>query len=320
MPKKKNKYYTLIIVPSETSKVRKIKISKNLFRSIFIILALIIAATAVLALNVFSVREKLVEKIAEVDRLKYKINYKTAEFENLNQRTENLLVKTRILENYLSEVEELDKTVRDITGEGGFEEKITIYTSDLGADIDISSDPSEIFFYTSTDDQVQDLDDIDEILDSLLDKVPEISVKLSEDQKNMEDYIYEMDHTPTIWPTWGRITTLFCDGRATTWRSGLHKGLDIANSSGTPITTSATGIVIFAGWHAGYGKKIIIYHSDAYSTVYAHLSRINVEVGDEVSKGEIIGYMGSTGRSTGSHLHYEVYVNGIPKDPIDYME
>ena len=320
MPKKKNKYYTLIIVPSESSKVRKIRISKNLFRSLFIIVVIVLASTAVLFFNVFSVREKLVEKIAEVERLKYIINYKAAEFENLNKRTENLLVKTRILENYLSEVEELDKTVRDITGEGGFEERITVYTTDLGADIDITSDPSEIFFYTSTDDQVQDLDDIDDILDGLLDKVPELSVKLSEDQKNMEDYIYELDHTPTIWPTWGKITTLFCDGRATVWRSGLHKGLDIANSTGTPITTTASGIVIFAGWHAGYGKKVIIYHSDDYSTVYAHLSRISVEVGDEVSKGEIIGYMGSTGRSTGPHLHYEVYVGGVPRNPKDYME
>lgn len=320
MPKKKNKHYTLIIVPSENSKVKKINISKNLFRFLFVLIIIVLLSTAILVFNVFSLREKLSEKITEIERVRYKINYKTAQLQNLEDRTEALQVKTKILENYLNKVEELDRTVRDITGEGGFQERVAIYRSDLGANIDITSDTSEIFYYTNTDDQVQDLDDIDAILDGLLHKVPELSVKLSEDQKNMEDYIYEMDHTPTIWPTWGKITTLFCDGRASIWRSGLHKGLDIANSRGTPITTTASGIVIFADWHAGYGKKIIIFHSEEYSTIYAHLSSISVKVGDEVSKGDIIGYMGNTGRSTGPHLHYEVLVGGVPKDPLDYME
>ena len=116
-----------------------------------------------------------------------------------------------------------------------------------------------------------------------------------------------------------QITTLWCDGRATVWRSGLHKGIDIANSTGTPVSTTASGLVIFAGWDGGYGKKIVIYHMDKYTTVYAHLSDINVSVGDEVKQGQVIGKVGSTGHSTGSHLHYEVYVNNQPQNPKDFL-
>jgi murein DD-endopeptidase MepM/ murein hydrolase activator NlpD len=78
-------------------------------------------------------------------------------------------------------------------------------------------------------------------------------------------------------------------------------------------------VVIFSGWHGGYGKKVIIYHGFGYTTVYAHLSSIYVNVGDEVTKGEIIGLMGDTGNSTGPHLHYEVIVDGVPKNPVDFL-
>jgi murein DD-endopeptidase MepM/ murein hydrolase activator NlpD len=77
-------------------------------------------------------------------------------------------------------------------------------------------------------------------------------------------------------------------------------------------------VVLFAGWHAGYGRKVIIFHGFTYTTVYAHLLKINVNVGDEVQKGQIIGLMGSS-RSTGTHLHYEIYVNGSPVNPFDFL-
>jgi murein DD-endopeptidase MepM/ murein hydrolase activator NlpD len=76
---------------------------------------------------------------------------------------------------------------------------------------------------------------------------------------------------------------------------------------------------LFAGWHAVYGQKIMIFHGFGYTTAYAHLSSIYVRVGDEVKKGQIIGKMGSTGRSTGSHLHYEIYSEGIPVNPFDFL-
>jgi len=121
---------------------------------------------------------------------------------------------------------------------------------------------------------------------------------------------------PSIWPTGGRVTSEFGDRRLT----HIHKGIDIANNEGTPIKSTASGQVIAVARSGNFGKRIMIYHGtdengNTYVTVYAHLSRFGVKVGDSVSQGEIIGYMGNTGYSTGTHLHYEVRVNGVPVNP-----
>ena len=94
-----------------------------------------------------------------------------------------------------------------------------------------------------------------------------------------------------------------------------HKGVDLAGKKGTPITAPAEGKIIFTGRMYGYGKTIIIQHDNNVVTVYAHLSEINTSIGLEINKGDMIGKLGSTGRSTGNHLHYEIRVNNTPIDP-----
>ncbi len=112
------------------------------------------------------------------------------------------------------------------------------------------------------------------------------------------------------WPTLGkRITQYF------SWR---HRALDIANKLGTPIYAADTGIVEYAGWGKGYGIQIVVDHGGGKKTRYAHLSKLYIKKGDEVEKGEAIGAMGSTGRSTGSHLHFEVIINGAKYNPFNY--
>ncbi|MBC7333419.1 MAG: peptidoglycan DD-metalloendopeptidase family protein [Actinobacteria bacterium] len=322
MSDQSNKFFTLLIISDAKSKIKRIRISHNFLRFFGIASIVVVASISILVSNLVLTHQKLNEKLLEIQRIEYKINYKEVELQNLEKKTKEVETKTKILENYLKEIEELDKMVRNITGKGGFDEEVAIYSSDLSADINIESDPSEIFYYTN--DQEEELDDIDKLLDELLAKAPALSEKLSQDKRDMEDHIYLMEHTPSIWPTWGKITTLFCDGRAKTWRPGLHKGLDIANSVGTQVNATASGVVIFSGWHGGYGRKVVIYHGTGldgavYTTVYAHLNKIYVNVGDEVKQGDVIGLMGNSGRSTGSHLHYEVLVNGIPKNPRDFL-
>ncbi len=99
-----------------------------------------------------------------------------------------------------------------------------------------------------------------------------------------------------------------------------HNGMDMAGPVGTPIYATADGYVTFAGRQSGYGNLIIIQHEFGFTTRYAHLSAIHVEKGERVSRGERIGDMGNTGRSTGSHLHYEVHVNGTPVNPSQYIK
>lgn len=100
----------------------------------------------------------------------------------------------------------------------------------------------------------------------------------------------------------------------------MHAGVDLAAPVGTPIYATADGVVVVAGRESGYGNVVRIQHEFGFETVYAHQSRIRVKVGQQVSRGVQIGDMGSTGRSTGSHLHYEVRVNGQPVNPMTYLE
>jgi murein DD-endopeptidase MepM/ murein hydrolase activator NlpD len=97
--------------------------------------------------------------------------------------------------------------------------------------------------------------------------------------------------------------------------------LDLANPSSPPVISADTGVVSFAGcinW--GYGCHIIVDHGNGYQTLYAHLSSINVSVGQSVGRGEGIGIMGSTGRSTGTHLHFEIRSGGVLQDPLAYLK
>jgi murein DD-endopeptidase MepM/ murein hydrolase activator NlpD len=100
----------------------------------------------------------------------------------------------------------------------------------------------------------------------------------------------------------------------------LHAGIDLAAPQGTTIFATADGVVVDAGRESGYGNVVRIQHEFGFETTYAHLSKIQVRVGQQVSRGVQIGAMGSTGRSTGSHLHYEVRVNGQPQNPMTYLE
>ncbi|MET0628470.1 MAG: M23 family metallopeptidase [Acidimicrobiia bacterium] len=98
--------------------------------------------------------------------------------------------------------------------------------------------------------------------------------------------------------------------------AGFHPGFDLAATSGTPIHAAAAGVVVLAGDCGGYGNCVVIDHGDSLATVYAHQSGLSARVGEHVDAGEVIGYVGSTGMSTGPHLHFEVRVHGLPVDPV----
>jgi len=95
----------------------------------------------------------------------------------------------------------------------------------------------------------------------------------------------------------------------------MHTGVDMAGPTGSPIWASKAGRVIHSGWKGGYGNTVVIQHEGNVATLYAHMSQISSGVGDFVEQGEVVGLMGSTGNSTGPHLHFEVRIDGVPKDP-----
>lgn len=130
-----------------------------------------------------------------------------------------------------------------------------------------------------------------------------------------------IDHLPVGMPTVGaRITSPF-GGRSDPFNrsKAFHSGLDMAAPTGTPIYSTAEGVVTFSGQQRGYGNVVKIRHAFGFETVYAHLSKSRVQVGERVERGKLIADMGSTGRSTGSHLHYEVRIDGQPVDPSKFI-
>ena len=124
-------------------------------------------------------------------------------------------------------------------------------------------------------------------------------------------------HMPSIWPTTGVVTSPY----GLRWGgSDFHPGIDIANDMGTPIVATADGVVDFAGWNAGgYGNMVDIDHGNGIMTRYGHASQVVVSAGQQVKRGQLIAYMGSTGFSTGPHVHYEVIINGQRVNPISYL-
>lgn len=127
--------------------------------------------------------------------------------------------------------------------------------------------------------------------------------------------------TTFIRPTSGRVTSGFGNRiHPVTRRKSFHSGIDIANSRGTSILASRNGQVTFTGTKGTYGNLIIVNHGNGIETAYAHLSSINVRVGQSVTQGDVIGKMGTTGRSTGSHLHFEIRIGGSAVNPSQYMQ
>jgi murein DD-endopeptidase MepM/ murein hydrolase activator NlpD len=99
----------------------------------------------------------------------------------------------------------------------------------------------------------------------------------------------------------------------------MHAGIDIATKTGTPIKAPADGIVAFAGTKDAFGKVLVIDHGYGYTTFYGHCSKLEGKVGDRVKRGDVIAYVGNSGISTGSHLHYEVRVNGVATNPTKFI-
>jgi murein DD-endopeptidase MepM/ murein hydrolase activator NlpD len=126
--------------------------------------------------------------------------------------------------------------------------------------------------------------------------------------------------TPSIWPAYGWLTDRFGKRRDPfTGEQAYHLGLDISADKGAPVFATAAGVVQSAGWHNDFGNLVVIGHDFGLLTRYAHLSRMAVKAGEQVRRGDIIGYVGATGRATGTHLHYEVWANGRPINPLELL-
>jgi murein DD-endopeptidase MepM/ murein hydrolase activator NlpD len=155
---------------------------------------------------------------------------------------------------------------------------------------------------------------------ALINMEKQLEAREAEITKKLEALRYGIAPGSLVFPVRGILTSGF--GNRISPISGtmaFHAGVDIGCDTGTPIVAAADGEVIQAGYMVGYGNEVIIYHGGGFATFYGHMSSFAVSQGQKVKKGQIIGYVGSTGYSTGPHLHFELRINGEPKNPLNFF-
>ncbi|HEV2882578.1 MAG TPA: peptidoglycan DD-metalloendopeptidase family protein [Pyrinomonadaceae bacterium] len=148
------------------------------------------------------------------------------------------------------------------------------------------------------------------------------AAELEQELRAYESALRERARIPSIWPVAGGEVTDSFGGRRDPFGGGspeFHSGQDISAERGTPVYAAGIATVKFAGTQGGYGQIVILDHGDGITTRYGHLSKIEVGAGQQLTRGEMIGRVGSTGRSTGPHLHYEVRINEEPVNPRAYL-
>lgn len=145
--------------------------------------------------------------------------------------------------------------------------------------------------------------------------------RLEENLRAFEAVLRQRGYTPTVWPVDGKLESGFGGRRNPFGGPGyeFHSGQDIEAAWGTPVVSGASGKVAFTGWQNGYGQLVVVDHGGGLTTRYGHLSHIDVEVGQAIARAQFLGRVGSTGRSTGPHLHYEVRINDEPVNPLQYL-
>jgi murein DD-endopeptidase MepM/ murein hydrolase activator NlpD len=158
-------------------------------------------------------------------------------------------------------------------------------------------------------------------VDALIRRADVLATSFREAADSLGAHVQQMRATPSIMPTSGFLTSRFSSIRyhPILHENRPHEGIDITAAFGTPIVAPAAGRVVKVGWENGYGLMVELDHGYGLQTKYAHMSRTAVQVGQMVKRGDRLGYVGSTGLSTGPHLHYEVIVNGRPVDPLRYI-
>jgi len=302
--KKDKKIFTVIIVPHADDSVFSFRISVFPLQ----ILCLCLVGIMVFSFTVLSNYRGAEAKLIRLAEVEIENNTLKEDMDRLTLETEEIklqLLQVSALSKEIAEIAEISDTAVFLQSS----EESLLYDSRYG----------EVRLLSSRD-GVDVLDRVNMNISLLRESIPQQKEELTQLKDDIKEHQKELAHLPSIWPTKGRISSVFGPRRSPiSGRLEMHNGLDIAAPRGTPIYATANGKITEAGYNGGYGNVITIDHGYSYKTRYAHLSSFAIEKGDQMQKGDIIGYMGSTGRSTSSHLHYEVLKDGVAINPRDFL-
>ncbi len=241
-------------------------------------------------------------------------------------KADNKIMKARMLffadqikksKEMLAQVKQNDDHIRSLLA---MDSKRIIIENDLGAGGPTPIESSALSMLLSGKIDTIDYQDISKQSFELLEEYKASMKSYSEVINHIAKQREMFRYTPSIWPCKGMISSPYGIRFHPIFNTKFfHPAIDIANKKNTPIVATADGVVAFSGWMRGYGNVIAIEHGHKYRTVYAHLAKMLVKKGELVTKGQEIAKMGSTGRSTGPHVHYELHLNKRPINPMKYL-
>ena len=292
-------FYTFIIVPDASARLRKLKLSARSLHT----LAGIGLITFVFAVGLGFSYMKMAFKAADYDKLQ-------AENTTLKVQKKNLEVAAVKLGEKLNNIENIFANIQNLVENDSLAKRGKLNVPGVGG--------SRVDYSTA---QLLGSANLKDGIDLLKDRTTELESQLTMLQELAEKKATIRRMTPTIWPVKGSVTSHF-GSRTDPFNeeaTELHLGLDISALFGTQVHAPGDGVIIFAQRKAAYGNLIIINHGNGLTTRLGHLSRFNVKVGQMVHKNDIVGYVGTTGRSTAPHLHYEVRLNDRPVNPSNYL-
>jgi hypothetical protein len=306
MKHRKPRTFGVLIVPEKDSHIRRFSVS---YRSL--LAALVVTAVTGVAIfaciislghyyNAYSSTKTARIRAARFERERAELTARVGELEDTLKRTQRFAAK-------------LETVVKDHadgeTSLGPLEGSLRSIKDALKGD----DGNADVLWTPPTSNQTTE--DVLKSVDLMKDNAEEIESLLHAVFAEQQDRLYFWSSVPTMWPTRGFLTSQFGASRG----HRMHEGLDIASRVGTPIVASGSGIVTFVGYKGGYGYTFKIDHGYGIQTVHAHCSKIFVQEGDRVKRGQLLAQVGNTGSSTGPHLHYEIRVDGVPVNPMRYL-
>ncbi|HYR88363.1 MAG TPA: M23 family metallopeptidase [Terriglobia bacterium] len=292
-------FYTFIVVPDASSRLHKLRLPGQ----VLYICAAIGLISFFVAVGLAFNYTRMAFKVADYNNLQ-------AENVDLKIEKKNLEVSTVKLDTKLAALESLSERLTTLIEDGSWAKRFPKANMPAIGGSRVDYPTADLLRHT----------DLKAGVELMKDRASDLEgqMKLLEQVAEQRNYILRF--TPNIWPVRGNITSHY-GSRADPFNgeAELHQGLDISALYGSRVLAPADGIVIYAQRKAAYGNLIIVDHGNGLTTRHGHLSRFNVHVGQRIQKNEIIGFVGSTGRSTAPHLHYEVRLNDRPVNPRAYL-
>jgi murein DD-endopeptidase MepM/ murein hydrolase activator NlpD len=300
----KKEYYTFIFLPGPHARIRTLNISKSAIRSVLLSLAGVLILSVYLIYQYHDIKgqERELQSMSE-ELMQQKVLVQNYALNLIDYKRQMFLI--RDLDTKLRQVLSLgprDKA-QQLLGIGGPDELGLQNLATIGEKK-----------------QGEALKEMHQELTQLQGVASKQETSLQTLIEYFEDKRSLYASTPADWPVRGWVTSPFGSRISPiTGKIQFHEGMDIAAQIGTPVIAPADGVVIKAGSESSYGDLVELSHGYGLKTIFGHNSRLNVKPGQHVKRGDIIAYVGDTGSSTGPHLHYEVRLNGLPVNPVHYL-